>query len=62
MQLCHSHVMDVIGASLEENHEATLYYEVINDEGKVPALEGTFLFMPDLKCRLLCPQDRFMDL
>ena len=52
--------MDGIGSSLEETHEGTLHYEVINDKGKVSVLEGNGLFIPDLKCRLLIPQDNFM--
>ena len=54
--------MEGIADSLEATHQGTLYYEVINDEGKFSVLEGTDIFMPDLKCRLLGPQDHFMDL
>ena len=53
------HLMDVIGASLEETHELTLHYEVIKNKGKISVLEGTGLFMLDLKCRILIPHDRF---
>ena len=62
VRLCHPHIMDVIGASLEATHELTLYYEVINDEGKFSVLESTDLFIPDLKCRLLIPQDHLIKL
>ena len=62
MRLFHTHLMDVIGSSLEETHEVTIHYEVINDEGKVSVLEGTGLFVTDLKFRLLSPQYHFMDI
>ena len=35
MQICHNHLMEIIGAYLEESDEGTLHYEVVNDEGKV---------------------------
>ena len=35
VQLCHTHPVNGIGASLEAKHEVTLHYEVINDKGKV---------------------------
>ena len=54
--------MDRIGASLEATHEVILHYKVINNEGKVSVLVITGLFMPDLKCILLSPQDHLMDL
>ena len=54
--------MDIIGASLESTNDGTLHYEVINNEGKVIVLEGVGVFMYDLKCRLLRPQDHFMDI
>ena len=62
MQLCHPQLMDGIGAYLEKTDEVTLEYDVINDEGKISFLEGTGLFIPDLKVILLIPQDHFMDL
>ena len=62
VRLCHPHIMDVIGASLETTHGVTFHYEVIIDKGKVSVLEGTGLFMPDLKCRLFIPKDNLMDL
>ena len=52
--------MDGIGASLESAHELTLHYKFINDEGKVSVLEGPDLFMANLKCILLIPQDNLM--
>ena len=54
--------MDGISAYLEATHDITLHYEVINDEGKFLILEGTVIFMPNTKCRMLSPQDHFMDL
>ena len=33
-----------------------------NDGGKVSVLEGIGLFMYDIKCKLLSPKDRFVDL
>ena len=51
-----------ISAYLEDTHDVTLHYEVINDEGKVSVLEVTVLFMPDLKYILLIPQDNFIEL
>ena len=54
--------MGSIIASSEETHEATLHYKVIKYEGKVSVLEGTGLFMPDLKYRLFIPKDNLMDL
>ena len=62
VRLCHPHLMDKIGAPFEANNDETLHYEVINDKGEVSVLEGTGLFMPDLKCRILIPQDNFIDL
>ena len=62
MQLCHTHLMDGIGASLEAKHDGTLHYEVINYEDKVTVLEGNGIFMPDLKCRLLRPKYHFIEL
>ena len=62
VQIYHTHLMEGIVDSLEATQQGTLYYEVINDEGKFSVLEGTDIFMPDLKCRLLGPQDHFMDL
>ena len=62
MQLRNPQFMIIIGASLEETHEGTLQYEVINDEGNVSVLEVTSLFMHGLKCRLLIPQYHFMEL
>ena len=62
LQLCHPHLMYGIGAYLEDTHDVTLHYEVINDEGKVSVLEVTVLFMPDLKYILLIPQDNFIEL
>ena len=62
MQLWYPHLMNVIGASLETTHEVTLHYEVINNEEKVTVLEGTGIFLTDLKCRLLSPQDNFMEI
>ena len=62
MHIYHPHLMDGIGASLEETHEGALNYEGINDEGKVSVLEVTGVFMPDLKYILMSPQDHFMDL
>ena len=59
-QLFHPHLMGGIGSTLEENHERTLHYEVINYSGKVSVLEGTDIFMPDLKCRILSPKDHFV--
>ena len=54
--------MDEIVSSLEADHEVILNCEVINDDGKVSVLKGNGIFMPDLKCRLLIPQDHFMKL
>ena len=62
MQLCHTQLMDIIGDYLESTNEATIHYEVINNDEKVSIPEGTGLFMTDLKCRLLIPQDNFMDI
>ena len=62
VRLCHPHLMDKIGAPLEANNDETLHYEVINDKGEVSVLEGTGLFMPDLKFRLFYPQGHFMEL
>ena len=53
--------MNGSGASLEAIHEGTIHYEVINNEVKVSFLEDTRIFVPNLKCRLLIPQDHFMD-
>ena len=61
MRLCHPHLMDNIGASLEETYDGNLNYEAINDEGNVSVLKGTSIIMPDPKCRLLIPQDNFMN-
>ena len=41
--------MDGIGDSLEATHEVTLHYEVINYEVKVSVMEGTCIFMTELK-------------
>ena len=49
VRLRHTHLMDGIGASLESTHEGNLHYEVINDKGKVSVMEGTGIFMPELK-------------
>ena len=54
--------MEIIGASLEANHEGTLQYEVINDEGNVSVLEGISLFMSEINFRLLIHKDHFMEL
>ena len=54
--------MDRIGDSLEATYELTIQYEVITNKGKFSALEGTGIFIPELKCRLLIPQDNFMEL
>ena len=62
MRLFHTHLMDGIGASLEETHKGNLHYEIINDEGEVSVLEGTGIFMSELKCRLLTTQYHFMEL
>ena len=62
MKICHPHLMDGIGASLEATHEVNLHCEVINNEGNVSVLEGTGIFMPDLNCRHLIPQACFMKL
>ena len=53
--------MDGIGVSLEKMNEVTLHYEVINDKCNFSVLEQNGIFMPDLKYRLLIPQDHFMD-
>ena len=53
--------MDSIGDSFEATHEGTLHYELINDEGGVLGMEGTGIFMPEIKCRLLIPKDNFME-
>ena len=45
-----------------QTHELTLHYEVINNEEKFSDLEGTVIFMPELKCRLLIPQYHLMEL
>ena len=45
---------------MEVTLERTINYEVINDEWKLSVLEGTGIFMTDLKFRLLIPQDHFM--
>ena len=62
VQICHTHLLDSIGAYLEATHEGNLQYGVINNEGKVSVLEGTDIFMPGIKCRMLIPQDNFMDM
>ena len=62
VQICHTNLMYVINAPLEEINGITLNYEVINDEGNVSIMEGTGIFMTELKFRLLIPQDNFMDL
>ena len=54
--------MDGIVSPLEATHEGNLHYEMMNDEGKVSVLEGTDIFMPDLKCRLLIPHDNFIEI
>ena len=40
LQMYHTHMMDGIGASLEEIHEENPHYEVINDKVKVSVLEA----------------------
>ena len=60
--LFHTRLMYRIGASLETNHEVTLYYIVINDERNFSVLGGTDLFMNYLKYKLLIPQDTFMEI
>ena len=35
---------------------------MINDKGNVSVLEDNGLIMPELKCRLLRPQDHFIEL
>ena len=35
VRLCHPHLMEIIGSSLEATHEVTLHYDLINNEGKV---------------------------
>ena len=62
VQICHTRLMEGIGASLEETHELTLNYEVINCEVFVSVLEGTGILMPDLKCMILSHKDNIMDL
>ena len=54
--------MDGIGASLEATHDGTIQYEVINNEVKFSVLEGTGIFMPNFKYRLLIPQDNFIEI
>ena len=54
--------MDRVGASSEATLKVNIHFEVINNEGKVSVLEGTGIFIPEIKCRLLSPQDRFMEL
>ena len=61
MRLCNTNLMDGIFASLEETHEVTLNYEMINDEGKFLVLEGTGIFIPDFKCRVFSPYNNFME-
>ena len=62
MQICHPHLMGVIGVSLEENYEVTLHYEVVNYEGNISVMESTGILITDLNYTLLRPQDHFMDL
>ena len=52
--------MDGTSDPFEENHEVTIKYKVIIDEGNVSVLEGTDIFMPDIKCKILSPQDNLM--
>ena len=35
---------------------------MVKYKGKFSVLEGTGIFVPDLKCRLLIPRDHFMDI
>ena len=53
--------MDGVGDTLEATHKVTSHYEFIIDEGEVSFLEGTCLFVPDIKFRMLVPQDHFID-
>ena len=41
--------MDRVGASSEATLKVNIHFEVINNEGKVSVLEGTVMFMIDLK-------------